>query len=286
MPTLIPVQYVFYQYPSPVSPRIQEIAGHFDKTSISPKMPYSLHTEYSFTRRKLDSPLITRFPTLSTAHVNSIPQLWFNKAWAVEFVQFIRALVKENIPPEIIEVHPPFKDYCPSIAQFLSIYEVFEREIMTLFPNTKIVIENRSGSQYKKGKFLISSPEDLVELHRLIQARKLKLQIVLDVPQIFTTLNLNKTNFSRENIRSTLQSLAPIVPAVTGIHIWGHKSRPHQGNLNDYFENEELKKFFLQELFALLNDGKDRYFVPEVNSTTKDLQSIVKDFLEAGFEFA
>ena len=44
-----------------------------------------------------------------------IPQLWKNKAWAKEFASFIIELVGNSIPPEIIEIHPPFNDYCKEL---------------------------------------------------------------------------------------------------------------------------------------------------------------------------
>jgi len=41
----------------------------------------------------------------------------------------------------------------------------------------------------------------------------------------------------------------------------------------------------LQEICKLYGDGKKRYFVPEVGSTTA-VQSIVRDLRNAGIEFA
>jgi len=38
-------------------------------------------------------------------------------------------------------------------------------------------------------------------------------------------------------------------------------------------------------LYDLLNDGRQRYFLPEVNSSADILDSIVTDFIEAGFIF-
>ena len=43
--------------------------------------------------------------------------------------------------------------------------------------------------------------------------------------------------------------------------------------------------FFFTELYNILNDGNTRYFVPEVNSKTVDLESIVSDFIDTGFKF-
>ncbi len=39
MTQLIPVKYRLYTYPAGITPRIQEIAGHLDKTDIHPHLP-------------------------------------------------------------------------------------------------------------------------------------------------------------------------------------------------------------------------------------------------------
>lgn len=39
----------------------------------------------------------------------------------------------------------------------------------------------------------------------------------------------------------------------------------------------------MRELFDLLDDGKSRFFVPEVNSGDEDLRRIVEDLTGVGF---
>lgn len=291
MSLLIPVKYNNRGYPSNITPKIQEVAGHFDKKRIAPKLAYSLHTEYSFGKRELKSALIENFNTLSTSHKDFVPQLWFNIKWAEEFIEFIQRLVGDNKPPKIIEIHPAFDDYCKSIADFIKIYEIFEKGILTVFSDVEIVIENRFGSRYRKGNFLISTAEDLFELHQLINTKKLKLRIVLDFPQLFTSYRLTTGLFTREKIESVIQSVTYFRESISGIHIWGKKkygnkiARAHMGNLDTYFEDENLKEDFLRCVFSLLDDGKPRYFVPEVNSNDKDLAIIVQDFIKFGFKF-
>lgn len=58
------------------------------------------------------------------------------------------------------------------------------------------------------------------------------------------------------------------------------------GDLNSYFMYDmDFKKTFLEFIFDTFNDGIDRYFVPEVNSGSEDLISIVNDLSEVGFKF-
>ena len=47
----------------------------------------------------------------------------------------------------------------------------------------------------------------------------------------------------------------------------------------------DFKKTFLENMFDTFNDGIDRYFVPEVNSGSEDLISIVNDLRKVGFRF-
>jgi hypothetical protein len=70
------------------------------------------------------------------------------------------------------------------------------------------------------------------------------------------------------------------------IHIWGRRRTAHNGTLDDLFGHDPLAKdAFFAGLRLLLDDGRPRYFLPEVNSSKEDLNSIVADFISAGFKF-
>ena len=283
MPTLIPVQYAKRKYPEGITPKLQEVAAHLDKVSIHPRMPYSLHTEYSFGKRRLNSEVVSSFPELVHCHKKGVPQLWKSKRWAEEFADFIRQLVGSNQSPGIIEIHPPFNDYCGSIPEFLEVYRTFEARITEHYPSASIVIENRMGSRYSGGSFLISTAEDLRILHEQVQEMGLQLQLVLDFPQLFTAHRLTTGKFSPGAIRKIMRSLCPLQESINGIHIWGKKDygdgvkRAHMGDLDTYFEDQECKDVFLEEVKSLLKDDRPILFVPEVNSDDEDLRSIIED---------
>ena len=61
---LIPITYHSKKYPVGVMSNIDEIAGNFDKDTIKPQRKYSLHTEYSHMKRKLNNKLINKYPEL------------------------------------------------------------------------------------------------------------------------------------------------------------------------------------------------------------------------------
>lgn len=127
---LVPITYHSKKYPAGIISEIDEIAGNFEKYLIKPQRKYSLHTEYSHMRRKLDNQLINKYCELKKSEKDNIPQLWKNKEWANQFANFIVELVGNNIPPEIIEIHPPFNAYCSTFSDFFDVYEEFEKIIL------------------------------------------------------------------------------------------------------------------------------------------------------------
>jgi hypothetical protein len=278
---LIPVQYHKRKYPAHIKPEIDEIAGHFDINEIHVNRGVSLHTEYSYGKRNLNSDLLKNFTTLQNSHNEGVPQLWYSELWAVEFAEFVKTLCNGEMPT-IIEIHPPFSDYTETIEQFLKIYKIFEESILTYFPQTKILIENRSGSIYKGGKFLISRGQHLRSLCEHISAKNLKLRIALDIPQLLTAYG-GPQRLETQAIREILNRQNILQSMTDGIHLWGKmrsetgRTVSHVGDLNTYFESEEKKNIFLVWLVNFLQDNKPRYFVPEVNSSDDDLHSIIKD---------
>jgi hypothetical protein len=182
------------------------------------------------------------------------------------------------------------------------------------YKNTKVLIENRYGSQYVGGDFLISNLDDLLRLTELIEKLGLKLRIALDLPQLFTAHKLEPGSITVKDLRVLFKKIKDIRDFIDAIHLWGKcygKNRrlsSHMGNLDSYFLGldcgdtknakesvplftERVEKILhvkteflilLRETFA---DKKERYFLPEVNSRDDDLKLIVNDLIEAGFEF-
>jgi len=288
---LIPVQYHSRKYPFGIIPQIKEVAGHFDVERIDTSFPFSLHTEYCFTGRKLSSSLINSLFTIKASHNKNIPKLWFSKTWAKEFSKFIIKLTGKNSNLMIVEIHPPFNDYCESFDQFIDTYNVFENEILEAFPKADILIENRFGSQYRGGKFILSSCINFLELSQKIEASGVRLRMILDVPQLFTR-HFGPKEKSQQDIINTLSPLKECSEFIKGIHLWGKRRSDsgrwisHVGNLNTYFDNDaSIKARFLKELFNVFEDNNTRYFVPEVNSSDEDLKSIIQDLKKTGFIF-
>src|SRR6056297_2252870 len=108
MPIFKPVKYYYKKYPEGIDPKLEEVAAHFEKDKINPNMKYSLHTEYSYLRRKFSSELLDGLNVINNAHKGHIPLLWYNKKWSEEFSVFIEKLTENHQPPENIEIHPPF----------------------------------------------------------------------------------------------------------------------------------------------------------------------------------
>lgn len=289
---LIPITYHSKKYPENVISNIDEIAGNFDKDTINPERKYSLHTEYSHMKRKLDNKLINKYPELKISEKEKIPQLWKNKEWAKEFANFIIELVGNSIPPEIIEIHPPFNDYCKELSTFFGIYEEFEKIILAKFPTVNIFIENRCGTFYKGGKFIISNGKSIIQFLQELQSRKLKLKLVLDYPQVFSAEAIKMDDINLKKIIIFNDNIKPYISYIGGIHLWGKRKSQtgrwtsHTGDLNTFFSNNDLlKDEFISSIINTFNDNEARFFVPEVNSSEKDLQSIIYDLLKYDINF-
>lgn len=285
MGLFIPVKYGRCTYPNHIMPQLVETAGHFDSKLVQTEQPFSLHTEYSFTRRKFSSPAVENLAVIRASHRGSVPQLWSSETWAQEFAQFIVSTCNGHVP-SVIEIHPPFSDYS-NLPFFLSVYAVFESIILQHFPNVVLLVENRSGTTYHGGQFVLSSADQLVAFSRLLDSAAFRLKITLDIPQLFTTHSA-----TRQNIAPLLDMMRGIRHNIAGIHLWGKRKNAdgrriaHTGDLNSYFfDSQETKSLFLSELSHLLDDNVPRYFVPEVNSGQADFLSILQDLLDSGFIF-
>jgi len=251
------------------------VSAHFDAKSINPKIAYSLHTEYSYSRRKFVNPIFSKLRVLKEASYNGIPLLWYSREWAEQFFQFVDNLVGDIKPPEVIEVHPPYKDYS-TVDRFLERYSVFEKLVGEEYPNAIIAIENRSGSEYKRS-FLISKPSDIEELMKKVREKELNLKIMLDIPQLFTSLGgIERLNMAK--LKNELQRFESYKDLIVGIHLYGRDKRAYLGNLDSLFSyNTEFKKSFLEFISDFFNDSIPRYFVPEVNNGKEFLLSILDD---------
>lgn len=312
MVKFIPVKCQDYKYPSYIKPEIQERTANFFRTTIKKTdLRYlSLHTDPPVSwggkqREKiLSSEFLKEFPAiLKNMHdsgYSCVSKLWCkDKEWSKDFAGFLVRLT-EGLEPQrikIIEIHPPFDTYCNSLETFIERYEVFEEEVSKNFPSAIICIENRCNNPYSKrfGKFILSSNNDFIKLTKLISKSRLKLKLVVDVPQLFSEHEqYENTSILEEGmIEKVLTPMRDIRAFITSTHIWGKtKKGVHNADLNTYFSNnKKVKNCFLQEICELFDDGKARYFLPEVlspnpeMSVEQSIESIVNDLRKAGIQF-
>jgi len=312
MVKFIPVKCQDFKYPSYIKPEIQERTANFFRTTIKKAdLHYlSLHTDPPVSwggkqREKiLSSEFLKEFPAILKNMLDSgyscVSKLWCNdKKWSKEFARFLVRLT-EGIEPQlikIIEIHPPFDTYCNSLETFIERYAVFEEEVSKNFPSAIICIENRCNNPYSKkfGKFILSTNNDFIKLTKLISESHLKLKLVVDVPQLFSEHEQYENKLISEEgmIENVLTPIRDIRAFITNTHIWGKtKKGVHNANLNIYFSNnQKLKECFLQEICKLFDDGKARYFLPEVfspnaeMSVEQSIESIVNDLKKAGILF-
>lgn len=284
------IKYHKQKYPSTITLCTEEVAGHFDVKSITPIIEYSLHTEYSYGNRSFASPCLAGLNALKEANIKGVPQLWKNRKWAEEFAEFIFRVTDGLPSPIVIEIHPPFDDYTNNIRDFVKSYTAFEEMIAEKYPNTDIYLENRCGSVYSGGQFVVSTYQQMIDLCEQMERDKLKLRLALDIPQLYTAHSVATEN--REIFIKLLKDVCKIRRYIGGVHLWGKKLSntgrkvAHCGDLNTYFDNDLiLKAEFLSALGELFDDAVCRRLVLEVNSSNEDLISIINDLDFAGFKY-
>ena len=280
------IEYNGIPYPDGFTSDIKEIAAHLDKNEIEQVDKYSLHTEYSYGKRTFNSALISTFEELQSAQKNGVPQLWKTEQWAEQFAEFICALTSGKNTPSVIEIHPPFNDYC-DIDSFLTRFRVFEKKIHEVYPETIIVIENRAGAIYKGGRFVVSKAKGIAELCQKIKNNNINLGVVLDFPQLLTAEHIDTLKFNKDKYFSAIEVISEHRDVIKGIHIWGKKKSEsgrwvaHAGNLDTYFgNNPDNKAIFIEGIARICNDDLQRFLVPEVNTGTDDLACIVNDIFQ------
>ena len=280
------IKYHGQEYPPDIPLQIEEIAAHFDVAHIGGELKRSLHTEYSYGKRKMDSELLSGYPELRQARKDGVPQLWKNNTWALQFAEFIFALVGDGSAPCVIEIHPPFSDYT-DITGFTEAYSVFEDRIKERFPDTEILIENRCGSVYHGGRFIISKVQDVAALCDAIEKNGLQLKVAYDIPQIYTAHNAK----TEDAYIKLLEDTRPLRRFIGGVHLWGKKLSgtgrkvSHCGDLNTYFGDPGVKARFLRSLRECFDDDTVRRMVLEVNSGNSDMLSIISDLRQSGIVF-
>lgn len=284
------IKYHKQQYPDNIPLVIEEIAGNFDSKYIRPRMQYSLHTEYSYGKRNFTNDHLNGLDSIISANKKGVPQLWKSKTWAKEFSEYIVRLTKGLTEPKVIEIHPPFDDYTADIEDFIANYKIFEDIIGNIYPGTEIHIENRCGSIYSGGKFIISLLPHIIELCELIEKYNLKLKVAFDIPQLYTA-HLVSPN-KKQLVTDLLLESKNIRNHIGGVHLWGKglsangRKIAHYGDFNTYFNHEiQLKYDFLLAISELFNDDICRNLVLEVNSGVNDNLSIIKDLETVGFKF-
>ncbi len=279
------VKYGNNNYPDGIIPELAEVAGHLDKEKIEDLPSYSLHTEYSYGKRNLSSDFIKQFPALCDANKEGVPQLWRSTEWADQFAGFVIKLTEGHAAPRVVEVHPPFNDYC-DIDQFLERFSVFEKKLHAVYPDTEIVVENRAGTVYHGGRFIVGKANEIALLCQRIRETGTKLGVVLDFPQLLTAEYIKPDAFNPAKYATAIDMIMPYQDVIKGVHIWGKKKCAsgswvaHNGNLDTLFEDHADKELFVDGVRKICADGRKRFLVPEVNSGEEDLKAVVHELLK------
>ena len=151
----------------------------------------------------------------------------------------------------------------------------------------EILIENRCGSIYHGGKFILSKVQDIYNLAELIKSAGLSLKMAYDVPQIYTAHNAK----TEKQYIDLIKEIIEVRWFIGGVHLWGKRVSAngrkvaHCGDLNSFFGDDSIKSSFLQMFKECFDDDIIRKMVLEVNSSNKDLISIITDLNSIGVTF-
>ena len=122
--------------------------------------------------------------------------------------------------------------------------------------------------------------------------RKLNLKLVLDYPQVFSAEAIKMDDIKLKKIIDFNNNIKQYISYIGGFHLWGKRKSQtgrwtsHTGDLNTFFSNNDLlKDEFINSVIDTFDDNMVRYFVPEVNSSEEDLQSIINDLLKYDIKF-
>ena len=281
------VKYHSQNYPADIPLRIEEVAAHMDISKAHSTYKMSLHTEYSYGKRNLNGFPVSDYPELVASSKDGIPRLWSSALWADQFARFVMDLVSTDTTPAVIEIHPPFNDYT-DMDGFVYSYTEFEQQVTDIWPDVQILIENRYGSIYRGGRFLISKIQDVESLCEQIASNNLRLKIAYDIPQIFSAHNVKKDI----DFLKLLNRTTDFREFIGGVHLWGKdisasgRRIAHCGTLDTFFfGNIELKQRFLNGVAYVFNDDVPRKMVLEVNSGNEDMLSIINDLRSVGIQF-
>ena len=88
---------------------------------------------------------------------------------------------------------------------------------MECFPGVQSLIENRCGSVYHGGKFILSNNMDVSLLCNEIARTDLHLRIAYDVPQIYTAHNAK----TEKEYVSLIEEAKAFREYIGGVHLWG-----------------------------------------------------------------
>ncbi len=245
------------------------IPGGFDIQPLSLGCPYILSTEKAFRKSWFSSRALDPCDEIGRWQLDRYPQLWSNDRWSAQFAMFVLRLTQNSVPPEVIELYPPFLNCGTDIEGFLDRYSAFEYFVHRVYPETSLVLLNRHTTFNLFG-YLISTAEELRETADLLRQKRLALTIGVDLSELL----IYERAFTPKEIERVFQSLFPVRDSIAGFHL----------RVPGFRHTAESWDSLLTNLEALNDDGQTRYLVPEVREE-ENISFSLRQIRQHGAEF-
>ncbi|QSX09525.1 hypothetical protein J0B03_05535 [Alkalibacter rhizosphaerae] len=243
------------------------------------------NTEYTtLSRGKLDYPPQKDY----IISINDI-HAWENTESMETLIANMNNSIKENYPPELIELAAPLKTDLFDEEMFFTCCSLLEKK-MRKYRGIKIAVVNGSGNHRTKPNSYISNIDDLIKLKVQFRERKIRIKFAIDFACL---LKGKRSDYINSEILGVLTQMKN---SIVCIHISNIKPllmtspkyiEAYDDRLTPFLQKFKYPRYddFYLMLSKVFGDNQKRYIVPKNIENDFQLEELVDNLLRAGFVF-
>lgn len=209
--------------------------------------------------------------------------IWKDMDALKEMIGNLQKSFKTYGAPRLLEFGSPYSSTYYEKEDFYEKYVLLERG-MARFPKLKIALVNGNTKNDRGKQYMVSNIDDIVQMRNTCRELKLKLKLAVD----FT--DVNHRNALKNNVSETIKILCGMRSFIAAVHINGIDN--WQGYRNLYSDNEKHRYInanrsgalseFLSGLGFVIQDNRERFFVPDTVKSSQKLEELVDILLRGG----